>query len=292
VPLRGPGAACDRSGQCTSGHCVDGVCCDTACTGQCEACDAAGFVGTCAAISGSPHGHRMACNGTGTCGGTCNGTARDVCTYPGSSVHCRDAACTAAVATGAATCDGMGMCGTSASTPCGAYACDGLMCRTACTQPSHCAPGNYCNELGQCVAVPAGARGCASDADCQGGSCADGICCDHPCNGACQSCRIAGSVGRCSPLPRGTTPTQAADGGTVTCMACDGTGGCLTGTNTDAGAPSDLGAHDGATGTGGPASAAQAGCGCHIPARTGGGAPAGLLLALAALGSVRRRRRG
>ena len=48
--------ACGGNGECHSGNCVDGVCCNSACTGQCQACDVAGSVGTCTTVSGAPHG--------------------------------------------------------------------------------------------------------------------------------------------------------------------------------------------------------------------------------------------
>ncbi len=297
APLQPPGSACTRAGQCASGHCVDGVCCDTACNGQCEACDTATAVGTCTAVTGNPHGHRTTCTGagTGTCGGTCNGTRRDTCGYPGSDVTCRAASCSAGTAATAASCDGMGACGGAPTTPCGAYACDGVACRRTCTQPAHCAPGNYCNELGQCVAVPAGARGCATDADCMGGACAAGICCDRQCNGPCESCRLPGSIGTCAPLSRGTVPPAPGDGGAPTCTACDGNRGCVGATDgggvTDGGAAVDAGL-DGGAGTGtGAGAAAHAGCGCHTTSRTGGGVPVTALLALGAVLASRRRRR-
>ena len=49
---------CQTAADCHSGFCTDGVCCDRACTGQCEACNAAGSVGSCTAVTGTPRvGH-------------------------------------------------------------------------------------------------------------------------------------------------------------------------------------------------------------------------------------------
>ncbi len=45
------GTACSAPADCTSGNCVDGVCCNTACGGTCDACNLAGFTGTCTPIT-------------------------------------------------------------------------------------------------------------------------------------------------------------------------------------------------------------------------------------------------
>ena len=103
--------ACTAGAQCATGNCVDGVCCDTACDGQCEACDAAGSVGTCTAVTGAPHGSRTACNGTGTCAGTCDGTRARRVRLPGHGRQLPRGACTMGVAVGPAACDGTGNCG-------------------------------------------------------------------------------------------------------------------------------------------------------------------------------------
>lgn len=73
------GAACTTGTECGTGRCVDSVCCSTDCTGQCEACDAPGFEGTCTPVVGSPHGTRAACTGTGECADRCDGVRTDAC---------------------------------------------------------------------------------------------------------------------------------------------------------------------------------------------------------------------
>jgi|GEM_PF-1772023 len=109
------GRTCTSDGQCTSGICTDGLCCDGRCTGQCEACDAnAAQKGKCLPIAAgqAPRAGngRVACAGSGTCGGTCDGTTRTVCKYPTSAVSCRAQDCTANTFTEAASCDGVGGC--------------------------------------------------------------------------------------------------------------------------------------------------------------------------------------
>jgi MYXO-CTERM domain-containing protein len=73
---------CAANNQCASALCADGYCCDRACTGQCEACDKSGALGTCGPVMGAPHGTRIACEGAGTCKGQCNGVKTDSCNLP------------------------------------------------------------------------------------------------------------------------------------------------------------------------------------------------------------------
>src|SRR5204862_298790 len=48
---------------------------------------------------------------------------------------------------------------------------------------------------------------CTGDGECYSGACAQGVCCDRPCDGACRVCNGSGAVGRCIALAAG------ADGG-------------------------------------------------------------------------------
>ncbi len=74
---------------------------------------------------------------------------------------------------------------------------------------------------------------CANGTQCVTGICADGVCCDKPCDGICVSCSAANSVGTCTPVLRGVAspvghPSCASDDKS-TCMhdgTCDGAGGC------------------------------------------------------------------
>jgi hypothetical protein len=129
------GDSCDGNGSCESGHCVDGVCCNVACDGACQACDVAGSAGTCATVTGTPHPGRS-CNGTGLCGGSCDGTA-PTCSYPSSSIVC-GAACDG-------TCDGKGSCSSGGGSCPGGFACGTSACLTSCTKDEECAPNFTCN---------------------------------------------------------------------------------------------------------------------------------------------------
>ena len=67
-------------------------------------------------------------------------------------------------------------------------------------------------------------KACALAADCEYGFCVDGVCCNDACQGQCQACDVAGSVGKCAPVigqPHGTRAGCIA-GGTPCGGACDG----------------------------------------------------------------------
>jgi len=148
------GVACAKDTDCVTGFCTDGVCCDTACTGQCEACDAAGSFGTCTAVTGTPHGARTACvaAGTGVCARACDGKDRTQCNFGGKTVECSAASCAAGTATAASTCDGAGNCPTPTKADCAPYACGGTACKTSCAGDADCGGANVCDtKTGRCV---------------------------------------------------------------------------------------------------------------------------------------------
>ncbi|WP_084735439.1 OmpA family protein [Cystobacter ferrugineus] len=143
------GGACTQDSECSTGLCADGVCCDTACQGQCEACNAEGSVGTCTAVTGAPQGGRPACGSDGTvCGGVCDGTVRDTCSYPRDSVQCGDASCSEGVSISSGTCNGAGTC-TQETQSCGDYVCGEVACLSSCTSDAQCAEGSVCLS-GEC----------------------------------------------------------------------------------------------------------------------------------------------
>lgn len=80
-------------------------------------------------------------------------------------------------------------------------------------------------------ALLANGGACKATADCASGNCVSGICCDQPCNAACQSCNLPGSSkGTCLPSPAGTTcaaaSCNAATNTEVSARTCDGNGVC------------------------------------------------------------------
>jgi hypothetical protein len=110
---KGLGAACATGSECDSNTCVDRVCCQVSCPGQCEACDTSGAPGQCAQVgSGPPHGDRTPCTGTGACAGSCDGTSRTACGFPGGLVTC-SGTCPGGGLTVPGVCDGNGGCALS-----------------------------------------------------------------------------------------------------------------------------------------------------------------------------------
>ncbi|HEY3353623.1 MAG TPA: dickkopf-related protein, partial [Polyangia bacterium] len=198
--------ACTTDNECTTGHCADGVCCDRACGGQCEACNAAGSVGTCAAVTGAPKGPRPQCAGAGACAGSCNGTNTATCTYPAPTTPCRGASCAGGTATLPAACDGVGNCPAPALAACAPYVCGQAACKTSCAGDADCVPGDYCDALGHCAPKLALGGACGADTQCLSSHCADGVCCDDACLGQCQACTAAGHCAAVAGPPRGGRP--------------------------------------------------------------------------------------
>jgi hypothetical protein len=219
----GPDGGTCSPQSCPNGYCVDGVCCDSPCTGQCEACDIAGSVGKCTAVTGAPHGSRPACTGAGTsCAGTCDGMNHTGCAYPGNTTACGPQACAGGIKTLAVNCDGAGNCPAPEALECTPAMCNagGTDCASTCKGDGDCAAfaGKPHCDHGVCTAhLPLGGQ-CSAGTDCNSGTCVDGYCCDQACNGACQACDISGHEGTCTPVTSGQ-PHGSRTG-------CGGTGGC------------------------------------------------------------------
>jgi hypothetical protein len=266
--VKSKGAPCTTGTDCSTGFCADGVCCDGSCGGQCEACNQAGKLGTCSAVTGAPITGdlpaRSACSGgTTSCAGTCDGsdTHRTACQYPGASIVC-PAVCTAGSgATPAsvtpAACNGMGACANSGSpvncanqtTKCNAA---GTACQASCTMDTDCITGYFCDGTGACVKqklqgdacsdVAGGAGQCLTTSCrmCPGGAtrCVDGLCCSSTCTGDCQNCNTADTS------PKGTcgfavvgTPGRTACGSQLLCSGASAScpAGCTVDTECVAG---------------------------------------------------------
>jgi hypothetical protein len=220
------GAACSRDDECESGSCTDGVCCNGTCDGQCEACNVPGKVGTCAPSTGKPVGTRAKCTGDGTtCGGECDGTHRDTCSYAGFGVTCVEPTCTKGRATIAAFCNGAGQCPQAEVQQCPGQ-CDGsgTICAGDCA--GTCSSiDTYCSA-GVCLPLKLAGEPCNSLAECASSFCVDGMCCDRGCAGQCEACDVPGSEGTCRAVagaPHGSRQACATDGSTCSGICNGGT---------------------------------------------------------------------
>src|SRR5262249_12584548 len=57
-------------------------------------------------------------------------------------------------------------------------------------------------------------QSCTADADCVTGQCADGVCCDRDCTGACEACSAAGACGFVTGAPHAGHPACTGGSGT------------------------------------------------------------------------------
>jgi len=220
---------CNAGTECMTGLCQQGICCATACTGTCQSCAVAGNLGACTNVptGTDPLGQ---CNdqGMNSCGtdGMCDGAGG--CRRYAAGAQCAAATCTGSTLTSTRSCNGTGTCQAATTSMCDPYACTGTACRTTCTTDAHCvAPftciGGSCAKKGPGVA-------CGAGGECLSGFCAQGVCCDGACNGTCQSCALAGTVGACTNVPNGSDPlNQCNDLGMNSCStdgSCNGSGAC------------------------------------------------------------------
>jgi len=224
------GATCGGATECNSGFCEQGVCCATACSGICRSCGLTGTIGTCASVAaGADPFNQCTDQGATSCGtdGTCDGGG--ACRKYATGTTCAASTCSGTTFTPARTCDGVGTCGTSTATNCGAYQCGTTgSCLVTCTKDADCVAPNVCTG-GSCGKKPNGAT-CTTTAECSSGFCEQGACCLTACTGSCRSCSMTGTAGTCVLVPAGQDPLgQCADSGASTCGtdgACDGGGAC------------------------------------------------------------------
>jgi MYXO-CTERM domain-containing protein len=243
------GRPCGVAGDCQSGNCIDGVCCNTPCTGDCDVCALPGSVGTCAkaATGTDPRGLCAARPGSGACKARCGSAG--LCVYPDMTTACGPGSCvgggTPSLLQQPSVCDGQGTCIARPVIDCAPYLCSGNACPSACVDSTVCSGTNQCAS-GTCGQHRALAAACTVDADCDSQHCADGVCCQSACTGACQRCDLPGTVGACT-VPVGSDPDNDCPGEGLchgvcradqscrrpgaetacdTCKACDGNGKC------------------------------------------------------------------
>jgi len=197
------GQICTGDAECQHNHCVDGVCCDQACTGPCRSCGLAASMGRCtpiAAGSADPRGMcKMMAQSTCSTNGKCDGGGN--CQSWPVGTLCADETCSANVYKAPSTCNATGQCVAPDLLPCSPYVCNGSRCFNACTNNTQCLTPNSCTA-NSCGKKENGAM-CSTADECKSTFCAQGVCCDQACTGACKSC-VAAMLGVCTNVATGT----------------------------------------------------------------------------------------
>ena len=229
---RDNGLACSCSAQCKSKFCVEGYCCNSACQGTCQTCSQAMSLGTCTMVAaGVKPSDPSDCHveASTTCGqdGTCDG--KGGCRLYSLGTVCTAGTCQGAEIAGTRVCDGSGACRAGAINVCAPFLCSTTtnQCKTTCTGDGDCVSPVKCLG-GSCGPKALGAH-CGGDSECDSKHCADGVCCNTACGGACQSCNQVASPGTCTPTPAGQPHPLCPKQDPTTCGTtgmCDGQGGC------------------------------------------------------------------
>jgi hypothetical protein len=233
--LKGPGAVCSGTQECQAGlTCAQGYCCNSACSGACQSCALQGSLGTCTNVPVGQVDPAGMCQdkGSSSCqtNGKCDGSGS--CQLYVAQTQCIPSSCPSGTSTftGASTCDGAGKCVTPNASSCFPYGCGTGVCKNSCATTADCTSPAVCIN-GSCGLKPAG-QACVTSAECLTGlTCAQGYCCTSACNGACQSCGLATSLGTCTNVPNGTADPQGTchDQGQTSCGQdgfCNGAGAC------------------------------------------------------------------
>jgi hypothetical protein len=167
----------------------------------------------------SPLGNGVACKADGECGSFA--CTDGVCC----DVACRGACMACDVAGKLGTCSPISGAPRASHATCSPYAtCSATTagaCAAACATDADCDATGYCAGT-TCVARKGNAASCARNAECASGACADGVCCNQACDGACEACAETGSTGTCVAVtgkPRGARPACSGLGVYGTCGA-------------------------------------------------------------------------
>jgi hypothetical protein len=118
----------------------------------------------------------------------------------------------------------------------GTYVCPGMDagCPTSCVDDNGCAPASACVN-GICTGTLDAGVPCVQNGQCASRFCVDGVCCNTACDGACDTCALAGSVGACTPSPLGNPGSPSCnpylcDGASAACpQSCVNSSQCVAG---------------------------------------------------------------
>jgi hypothetical protein len=228
------GQPCTNGDQCALGNCVDNVCCASASCPSCQACNL-NTTGTCSAMllgTVDPNGTCVD-QGNASCGtnGKCDGMGG--CQKYADGTTCSQASCKdGANLKLAGQCTG-GSC-IANNKPCTPFVCANNACTNTCNTDTDCANGTYCSGPGgSCQQKQANGLSCTAANQCALNNCVDGVCCDTSCVGACVSCALSGSMGKCTNVPANNADPRGvcSDQHPAACATngkCDGMGHCAS----------------------------------------------------------------
>jgi len=229
--LKPRAAQCAKDSECASGFCTDGVCCNIGCHGPCVSCSQTGREGTCWPVeAGNDDPHKVCKDqGPASCGqtGECDGVGG--CSLYVAETVCVAPSCSGDILNTSGTCDGIGACRPPGVRACAPFRCSDGACLPRCNSDADCVAGEFCQN-GSCGPKSDGSP-CAMGSECKSSFCVDGVCCAEACMGACRSCSLPSSMGKCTPLPAGAADPRnvCVDKGAASCGTngkCDGAAGC------------------------------------------------------------------
>ncbi len=238
--LKKTGQVCTTLDECLSGFCVGtnipgvGVCCDTACDQICQTCTD-NTLGECSPQTNDEH--RDFCDGVNWCddSGNCMPKVGSSCSDMGDCPSEGEYFCGAG-----GTCQLPGGVGESClndSQCIGGLPCvDNTCCNTPCDGPCESCETGMCTVVpdqtedvegcgiqrlcvsGECAIKPG--FPCGPQSNCSTGHCADNVCCNDACDGACQTCLL--TPGTCETIVDGEDNDPPCEGE----FSCDGAGQC------------------------------------------------------------------
>lgn len=160
----------------------------------------------------------------------CSGPSSTACVAAGvapADSRCSDASCEGNAVREASRCDDAGQCIPGALRACFGNLCldkPEPRCTSACEDDGDCESPYHCAvtpTASLCAPDLALGQACGRDAQCAGGLCRDGVCCESECDGQCRSCALV-VPGRCLFVSQGVDP----DDDCGVCAACNGAGAC------------------------------------------------------------------